>query len=359
MKIVAAFDSFKESMSAYEAGLAVQRATDHEVIIKPMADGGEGTLEAIKSFLKGDIHNLEVHGPFNKTKASLLIADKIAIIECAQACGLDLVAEDKRNGSKTTTRGIGDMVRYAYDHGAREFIITLGGSSTNDGGAGFLSSLGVEFYNKDGQFIPTGETLSSIEDIRVPQFKNMSFKGICDVNNPLLGKQGATMVFGAQKGVKDLELQEKAMTHYANKSAEVLHKDERNYPGAGAAGGLGFAIVAYLNGELVGGFDEVARLSHLEEAIKEADLVFTGEGSMDHQTLMGKTPQGVLELAKKYNKKVVGFAGKVEDKEALLEAGFYDIRCINHQEAPLHELLKKGASNLEQEVREYLKHYEI
>jgi glycerate kinase len=187
----------------------------------------------------------------------------------------------------------------------------------------------------------------------------MSFKGICDVNNPLLGKQGATMVFGAQKGVKDLELQEKAMTHYANKSAEVLHKDERNYPGAGAAGGLGFAIVAYLNGELVGGFDEVARLSHLEEAIKEADLVFTGEGSMDHQTLMGKTPQGVLELAKKYNKKVVGFAGKVEDKEALLEAGFYDIRCINHQEAPLHELLKKGASNLEQEVREYLKHYEI
>ena len=330
MKIVAAFDSFKESMSAYEAGVAVQRATDHEVIIKPMADGGEGTLEAIKSFLKGDIHNLEVHGPFNKTKASLLIADKIAIIECAQACGLDLVAEDKRNGSKTTTRGIGDMVRYAYNHGAREFIITLGGSSTNDGGAGFLSSLGVEFYNKDGQFI-----------------------------NPLLGKQGATMVFGAQKGVKDLELQEKAMTHYANKSAEVLHKDERNYPGAGAAGGLGFAIVAYLNGELVGGFDEVARLSHLEEAIKEADLVFTGEGSMDHQTLMGKTPQGVLELAKKYNKKVVGFAGKVEDKEALLEAGFYDIRCINHQEAPLHELLKKGASNLEQEVREYLKHYEI
>lgn len=359
MKIVAAFDSFKESMSAYEAGLAVQRATDHDVIIKPMADGGEGTLEAMKSFLKGDIHKVEVHGPFNKTEASLLIADKLAVIECAQACGLDLVPLDKRDGSKTTTRGIGDMVRYAYDHGAREFLITLGGSATNDGGAGFLSSLGVTFYNQEGVFIPTGETLKDIVTITLPHLEDMYFKGICDVTNPLLGEKGATMVFGLQKGVKDLQSQEEGMTHYANKSVEALHKDERNHPGAGAAGGLGFAIVAYLNGELVHGFDEVARLSHLEEAIKHSDLVFTGEGSMDHQTLMGKTPQGVLKLAKKYHKKVIGFAGKVEDQELLLQAGFDDIRCINHQDAPLEILLKNGAKNLEQEVREYLKDYEI
>ena len=257
MKILAAFDSFKESMTAYAAGEAVQRAYNN-VHICPLADGGEGTMEVMNRYLHGDIHEIEVAGPLFKTvHAKLAIMDDLAIIESAQACGLDYLTEEEKNGTEATSYGVGEMMKYAYDHGVKRFLLTLGGSACNDGGIGLLS-------------------------------------------------------------------------------------------------GMGYAIVTGLNGKLVTGFDAVSRTVHLEEAIQKADIIFTGEGKMDHQTLYGKTPIGVLRLAQKYNKPVVAFCGKCEDKETLLEAGFEDVRCINHTDEPLSVLLEKGPQYLEEEVRRYL-----
>lgn len=365
MKILAAFDSFKESVSAYGAGEAVVRAVSgHEVLIKPMADGGEGTMEAMNASLQGTLHEIEVTGPlFTPVKAKIAICDDLAVIECAQACGLDLLEEDQKDGIHTTTYGVGEMVAYAYKQGAKKILITLGGSSTNDGGIGMLEALGIRFLDEAGKMVkPCGDCLNQIVDIDISQYllkdKDVEVIGACDVTNPLIGGKGATYVFGPQKGVKDLEVMDLKMSIYARETRFVLGQRFERVAGAGAAGGLGFAIVSYMNGRLSSGFNEVARITELEEAIKKSDIVFTGEGSMDRQTLYGKTPLGVLQLAQKYDKPVVAFAGRVQDEEMLVEAGFKQVRCINHEDAPLSVLLSNGAKNLEAEVRSYLEEME-
>lgn len=370
MRILAAFDSFKESMSAYRAGEAVKAAcASHniKVHIKPMADGGEGTMSAINSSLSGTIHELSVTGPrFNSVEAQLSIADSLAIIECAQACGLEYLSDEEKDARVTTSIGVGEMIRYAVNCGADKVVITLGGSATNDGGIGMLSALGVSFYDENGEsLVPVGESLGKIATIDLGSFKqnygSIHFKGICDVDNPLTGKQGATYTFGPQKGLKheDLICLDAGMRHYAKISAAVNGRDDSKKRGAGAAGGLGFAILNYLGGELVDGIDEVIKLTHLEEAMAACDVVFTGEGKMDLQTLHGKTPYGVLRLAQKYHKKVIAFAGKVEHKEDLLKAGFADVRCINHEAKPLDQLLKEGPKALETEVKRYLEEHHV
>ena len=358
MKILAAFDSFKESMSAKEAGEAVQRATDHEVIIKPLADGGEGTMEVMNEFLKGEVHELEVAGPlFNTVKAKIAIIDDLAIIESAQACGLDYLKEEEKNGTEATSYGVGEMMKYAYDQGVRHFLITLGGTSCNDGGIGLLSGMGYGFFDQFDQRVPMNakglETLDRIRKTRL-DLNDITVEGASDVTNPLCGEMGATYIFGPQKKVRDLEKTDQAMKHYASLMSALIGRDDMNVPGAGAAGGMGYAIMSGFNGKLITGFEAVSRTVHLEEAIQEADLILTGEGKMDHQTLFGKTPMGVLQLAQKYHKPVVAFCGKCEDKEVLLEAGFKDVCCINHTDEPLSVLLEKGAQNLENEVRCYL-----
>lgn len=369
MRILAAFDSFKESMSAYEAGEAVREgAMDDEVIIHPMADGGEGTMEAINSALSGTIHELNVTGPdFISVTARLSIAQKIAVIESAQACGLEYLKEDEKDGYIMTSAGVGEMIAYALNQDVSQIYLTLGGTASNDGGMGMLSALGVSFSDEDGDtIIPSGQHLADVAAINRDQLDALleahpvRFTGICDVTNPLLGKNGATYVFGPQKGIskRTLPVLDAGMRHYAKLSAKVNHKDDSEVPGAGAAGGLGFALMSYLDGHLVKGVDEVIRLTHLEEAIRKADVVFTGEGKMDEQTLMGKTPYGVLKIAKKYHKPVIGFAGRVDHKEELLEAGFDDIRCINHTEEPLSMMLKEGKAHLRDEVTAYLKEHE-
>ena len=358
MKILAAFDSFKESMSAKEAGEAVQKATNHEVIIKPLADGGEGTMEVMNEFLKGEVHELEVAGPlFRTVKAKIAIVDDLAIIESAQACGLDYLKEEEKNGTETTSYGVGEMMKYAYDQGVRHFLITLGGTSCNDGGIGLLSGMGYGFFDQFDQRVPmNAKGLETLDRIREPRLdlNDITVEGASDVTNPLCGEMGATYVFGPQKKVKDLEKTDQAMKHYASLMSTLIGRDDTKVPGAGAAGGMGYAIISGFNGKLITGFEAVSRTVHLEEAIQEADLIFTGEGKMDHQTLFGKTPMGVLQLAKKYHKPVVAFCGKCEDKEVLLEAGFKDVCCINHTDEPLNILLEKGAQNLENEVRRYL-----
>ena len=217
--------------------------------------------------------------------------------------------------------------------------------------------MGYGFFDQFDQRIPMNarglETLDHIKKTRL-DLSNIEVEGACDVTNPLCGKEGATYVFGPQKKVKDLEKTDQVMKHYAKIMSELVDKDDSCVPGAGAAGGMGYAIVTGLNGKLVTGFDAVSRTVHLEEAIQKADIIFTGEGKMDHQTLYGKTPIGVLHLAQKYNKPVVAFCGKCEDKEVLLEVGFEDVRCINHTDEPLSVLLEKGPQYLEEEVRRYL-----
>lgn len=364
MRIVAAFDSFKESMSAYAAGEAVKDAAgDHEVMIKPMADGGEGTMEAINSALAGTIHEINVTGPnFLNVSAKLSIADDLAVIESAQACGLEYLSDEEKNGALMTTTGVGEMIDYAIGQGVHKIYLTLGGSASNDGGAGMLSAIGVKFLDSEGDaLVPTGSHLKDIECIDRSELdaalkaNPIQFIGICDVNNPLLGKNGATYIFGPQKGIAENALAQLdgGMRHFAKLSAQVNGRDVSEKPGAGAAGGLGFALMSYLNGKLVHGIDAVMRLTHLEEAIQNCDLVITGEGKMDKQTLMGKTPFGVLQLAKKYHKPVVAFAGKVEDQKQLLAAGFDEIRCINHENVPLKDMLKNGKENLTQEAIKY------
>ena len=367
MKILAAFDSFKESMTAYQAGEAVKIACadmkDVTVTIKPLADGGEGTMSAINSALSGTIHELFVTGPdFRNVDAQLAIIGDLAIIECAQACGLEYLKEEEKNGALMTSLGVGEMIHYAAEHGAHTIVITLGGSATNDGGIGMLAALGVRFYDLDGGLLmPVGASLTAIDHIDLgtlhERYGHITFKGLCDVDNPLVGKKGATYVFGMQKGIaeNDLARLDAGLRRYGKLSAQVNGQDDLFTAGAGAAGGLGFAIVNYLKGTLTSGIDEVMRLTHLEEAVAECDLILTGEGKMDAQTLMGKAPQGVLKLALKYHKPIVAFAGQVNHKEALLQAGFSDVRCINHDDIPLMIQLREGMTSLAKEVRQYLK----
>ena len=358
MKILAAFDSFKESMSAQEAGESVQKAVHCDVMIRPLADGGEGTMEVMNAFLHGEIHEIEVAGPlFQTVKAKLAMIGDKAIIESAQACGLDYLEEEKKNGTEATSYGVGEMMKYAYDHGARHFLITLGGTACNDGGIGLLSGMGYGFFDQFDQRVPMNarglETLDRIKKTRI-NLSDIVVEGACDVSNPLYGVEGATYIFGPQKKVQDLKKTDQAMKHYATLMTDLLGRDDSKKPGTGAAGGMGYAILSGLNGHLITGFEAVSRTVHLEEAIQEADLIFTGEGKMDRQTLYGKTPLGVLHLAKKYHKPVVAFCGRCEDKEELLKAGFEDVRCINHTDEPLSILLEKGPQYLEEEVRKYL-----
>ncbi|MEE3308383.1 glycerate kinase [Sharpea azabuensis] len=361
MKVLACFDSFKESMSAKSAGEEVQRALDDDVEIIPLADGGEGTLEALSDGLKGTYYHVEVTSPnFKRVIARYMIADDLAVIECAQACGLDLLEEEEKNALYTTSLGVGEMIVDAFHHGARRFMITLGGSATNDGGIGMLTALGICFL--DGHHQPVspnaqglGEIVSIDRSHYLFQNEDVSFIAACDVENPLLGPHGATYVFGPQKGLQEerLECVDQAMAHYALLSEEALGKCYREIPGTGAAGGLGYAIVSYLGGRLEKGFEIVSQMVHLDEAIKKADVVVTGEGSIDQQTLSGKTPYGVLMHAKRYHKPVVVFAGKVKDVALLKEAGFMDVICINEEIKDLATMLKEGPMHLERAVRRY------
>ena len=241
------------------------------------------------------------------------------------------------------------MIVDAFHHGARRFLITLGGSATNDGGIGMLTALGIRFLDAHHQPVsPSAQGLGKITAIAA-----------CDVENPLLGNNGATYIFGPQKGLQEecLETIDQDMAHYASLSEQELGKCYRDIPGTGAAGGLGYAIVSYLGGRLEKGFEIVSKMVHLDDAISKADVIVTGEGSTDQQTLSGKTPYGVLMHAKRYSKPVVVFAGKVKDAAMLKEAGFQDgfqeVICINEEKKDLALMLKEGPINLERAVRRY------
>lgn len=338
MKVLIAIDSFKGSISSYQAGVAaelgVKRAIiDAETIISPLADGGEGTVSAITPSLGGELVTVSVTGPLgDKINAvyGVIKSSKTAIIEMSAAAGITLIDEELKNPLNTTTFGVGEIIKHAItENGCRKFIIGIGGSATNDGGVGMLQALGFSFKDKNGREIErAGKGLANLADIdnskAIIELKDCEFFIACDVTNPLCGLNGCSYVYGPQKGatdkiVKDMDLW---LNNYADLTFKTIGKDFKDYQGAGAAGGLGFAFLAYLNGKLESGIDLVIRLTELEDKIKVADIVVTGEGKLDGQTRMGKAPIGVSKIAKKYNKPVIAFAGAVaSDAKLLNECG--------------------------------------
>ena len=330
MKVVVAIDSFKGSLSSMEAGQAiaegVKRVYQHaEVVVRPLADGGEGTVEALVEGMGGDFVTKKVTGPLGeKVEAVYGIIEskddlsKTAIIEMSAAAGITLVPEESRNPMNTTTYGVGELILDAIERGCRHFIVGIGGSATNDGGVGMLQALGYDFLTREGKTISYGgnglRELASIEESNVhPTLKACTFKVACDVTNPLCGENGSSAIFGPQKGATPEMVQEldQLLLHYAELSKSINSHADRFYPGTGAAGGMGFAFLTYTNAILESGIQIVLKETKLEELIATTDFVVTGEGRLDGQTALGKAPIGVAALAKKYQKKVLAFAGAV------------------------------------------------
>lgn len=367
MKVLIAPDSFKECMNAYEACLAIQEGLyqgEKNIITSlcPLADGGEGTLETLMYAMKGKIEYYKVHGPLmNIIQAPIGFVDNIAIIECAKVCGLELLNENQKNPYQTTSYGLGELIQHALNQEVKHIIICLGGSATNDGGIGMLQALGVRFFNQYYQnVVPTMKGLFDIQDMNQDlldsRLKNVSIIGVCDVTNPLCGCQGATYIYGPQKGVAlgEREMIDQAMKNYAYKVKNLLQCDYMNFPSTGAAGGLGFALKAFLNATLEKGFDVVSTILHLEEFIQDSDVIIVGEGKIDRQTQYGKTPYGVLKIAQKYHKDVFAFAGKVEDLEILKELGFKNVYQITPKDMDLCTALKMGKENLKECVYQHI-----
>lgn len=355
MKVVAAIDSFKGSMTSMEAGNAVKKGIlaakpDAEVVVNPLADGGEGTVDALIEGLGAKKIPVTVTGPLGEKVScyyGFLEETKSAVMEMASAAGITLVT--KKDPLRASTYGVGEMIADALKRGCKNFMIGIGGSATNDGGIGMLKALGFEFFDEDGNDVGEGAVaLVKIEVIRTenknPLLSGAKFQIACDVKNPLCGKQGATYIFGPQKGVTEEQKEQvdEAMRHYADVTKESLDCDFADCEGAGAAGGLGYAFLSYLAGELIPGVELILQATGLEEKMKNADVVVTGEGRLDAQTVMGKAPVGVAALAKKYNAKVIAFAGSVAPEASVCnQAGIDAFFPIVRGVTTLEEAMKK------------------
>ena len=330
MKVVVAIDSLKGSLSSIEAGMAIRDGIlaakpDAEVIVKPLADGGEGTTDALIEGMNGKRIDLTVTGPMHSPVDAYYgyLADShTAVMEMASAAGITLVPAEEKNPLLATSYGVGEMMNDALQKGCRNFIIGIGGSATNDGGIGMLKALGVRFLDENGEDAGEGgQALARVEQIDVsglnPLLKECQIQVACDVNNPLCGENGSTYVYGPQKGVtEDRKKQlDEDMAHFARITSKTLGNDYLDTPGAGAAGGLGFAFLSYIGAALTPGIELILNAVGLEQELSDADVVVTGEGCLDFQTAMGKAPVGVARLAKKYHAKVIAFAGSVT-KEA-------------------------------------------
>ena len=330
MKVVIAIDTLKGSLSSMEAGMAIKDGIlaakpDAEVIVKPLADGGEGTTDALIEGMNGERIDLTVTGPMHTPVDAYygyLKDTNTAVMEMASAAGITLVPDSEKNPLLATSYGVGEMINDAIQRGCRNFIIGIGGSVTNDGGIGMLKALGVRFLDENGEDAGEGgQALAKVARIDVsgmnPLLKECHIQVACDVNNPLCGENGSTYVYGPQKGVTEdmKKTLDETMAHFARVTSETLENDYMNTPGAGAAGGLGYAFLAYTGAALTPGIELILDAVGLEEELSGADVVVTGEGRLDFQTAMGKAPVGVARLAKKYNAKVIAFAGSVT-KEA-------------------------------------------
>ena len=354
MKVVIAIDSLKGSLSSMDAGHAIKegilRATPADVIIKPLADGGEGTTDALIEGMGGEKVSLTVKGPLGdpvEAYYGYLKESNTAIMEMAMASGITLIPRADLNPLNTTTYGVGEMIKDAIHRGIRNFIIGIGGSATNDGGIGMLNALGYEFLDINGQPVGFGgqflEKIAVISDKnKLAELEECHFQIACDVENPLCGPKGATYIYGPQKGAADtlLPLLDAGMRNYGQIAEAFTGKNTMEMAGSGAAGGLGFAFVTFLNGELKSGIDLILDAVGLEESLEDADFVITGEGRLDQQTAMGKGPAGVAKLGKKYGAKTIALAGSVtEDASACNAAGIDGYFCILSSICTLEEAM--------------------
>lgn len=371
MKVVVAIDSFKGSLSSREAGEAAKRgilSADKTAVVSvsAVADGGEGTFEALFSELCDERVDIEVTGPvYERVTASYGINRKTltSLIEMSSAAGLPLVPSEKRDPRYTTTLGVGEMIRDALEKGARKFIIGLGGSATNDCGIGMLTALGFEFLDSCGRAVsPSAAGLGEVCEIRTekvhPALEDASFTVLCDVENPLCGEKGCSFVYAPQKGASAECVREMDGWIYAFSETvkEYFPSADRDARGCGAAGGMGYALTTFLNARLERGIDVVIRETALEEKIKNADIVITGEGRLDSQSVMGKTPIGIARLAKKHGKRVIALAGCIgSGAEACNENGidaFFSIQtgAISLEDAMRKEIAKENTKRCTEQI---------
>ena len=363
MKIVIAPDSFKESMTAIEAAEAIERGwrrvfPNDTFSLVPMADGGEGTVQSMVDATGGHFVEREVQDPLGKpvlAKYGILGDGKTAVIEMAEASGLGLVPKAERNPLITTTYGTGQLILDALQADVTKILIGIGGSATNDGGAGMLQALGGRLLDQSGAELPFGgAALADLSTIDLsdldPRVKNLEIIAACDVDNPLTGALGASAIFGPQKGADEGMVQEldRALSHFAEVIRKDLGVDVETTPGAGAAGGLGAGLMAFLQAKLMKGVDIVIEHTDLKAKMRGAELVITGEGGIDAQTRFGKTPYGVAKTAKALGIPVIAIAGHVkEDSRKLYEHGFQALFSIVQGACSLDDALRDGAKNLE------------
>ncbi len=355
MKVVIAIDSFKGSLSSQEAGQAaaagIKRVFPDAVTqVCPLADGGEGTVETLISGMGGTIRRLSVTGPLGEKvtgRYGVLEDGVTAVMEMADAAGITMVLPEQRNPLYTTTYGVGETIRDAVKEGCRKFIIGIGGSATNDGGVGMLQALGFEFLDGAGKPVAFGaQGLEKLVCIgtghAMEELADCEFHIACDVKNALCGPEGCSAVFGPQKGADDAMIRQMDawLADYAALAAAAFEGEavDPDHPGSGAAGGLGFAFRTFLHGSLEPGVELILRETKLEEKLQDADVVVTGEGRLDGQTVMGKAPVGVAALAKKYGKKVVAFSGCVTE----------DARACNAHGIDAFFPIVRGAVSLEE-----------
>jgi glycerate kinase len=363
MKFLLAPDSFKESMTAQEVADAMERGIkriipDAECVKVPMADGGEGTVQSLVDATEGELYKAVVKGPLGDEVQAIfgVLGDKkTAVIEMASASGLHLVPREKRNPLLATTYGTGELIKAALNKGVNHIIIGIGGSATNDGGAGMLQALGGKLLTVDNEEINFGGGyLNFLHKIDLngldKRLKDTKIEVACDVNNPLTGENGASYIFGPQKGATDemVKILDHNLSHYAKIIKQQLKIDIESTPGAGAAGGLGAGFLAFFCAELKRGIELVTEHTKLKEKMQKADYVFTGEGSIDGQTLYGKTPLGVALVAKELNIPVIAFAGRIGDGvEGLYKYGINSIIGILSEADTIDKALKKGPENIE------------
>ena len=373
MKVTVAVDSFKGSLTTFQIAKAIGEGikrvyADAEIFTCPMADGGEGTAEAVTGALGGQMTSVTVTGPLGKpvTAQYGYVKEKgLAVVEMSSAAGITLVTEQERNPLFTTTYGVGEIILDAISKGCRSFLVGIGGSATNDGGAGMLQALGFELVDKDGNSIARGarglENLAQIKTEKAcAELKECTFKVACDVKNPLCGDNGCSKVFAPQKGADEemIKNMDKWLLSYASKVKEVFPRADENCEGAGAAGGMGFALMSFLGARLVSGVELVMKETGLEEYIKKSDIVVTGEGRLDGQTAMGKAPSGVASLAKKHSRPVIAFSGAVTDEAVKcnqhgIDAFFPILRkvCTLDEAMDIDNAYKNGADTAEQVFR--------
>lgn len=336
MRIVIAPDSFKESLGAPEVAQAIARGVrdvlpNADIVCVPMADGGEGSLEAVLAATSGERRSAVVTDANGQPcEASWgLVGEGRAFIEMASAAGLERIPAARRKPLDASSYGVGQLIREALDAGATQIVLGLGGSASNDGGAGLLQALGAQLRDEQGRELPVGgRALARLHSIHMenidPRLQAVSFEIAVDVDNPLCGPRGASVIFGPQKGAspQDVQILDQALAHFADVTATLRGNDERELPGMGAAGGLGFAVKSFFHAQFRPGVELIAELSGLDAAMQGAQLVFTGEGRMDAQTLLGKTPVGVARYAKRRRIPVIAIVGALgDDYQAVYEAG--------------------------------------